>query len=104
MASYTVTLLVAYVMFSAMVLADDVVVLLKTSEAVDVQVLKCVHGTAAVYKVKSIHFHTTSVYRGKRTSSALRRFHLQQFVCHLEIRIRIYHQAISSYEKEKKCV
>lgn len=57
----------AVVLFAlvGLAIAKDAVVVLKTSDAVDVQALKDVEGATAVYKVKRLNFYNDPVYKGE---------------------------------------
>ena len=61
MHSTTAVVLLALV---GLAIAKDAVVVLKTSDAVDVQALKDVEGATAVYKVKRLNFYNDPVYKG----------------------------------------
>merc|ERR1711962_235958 len=65
MLSNTVTLLLACTYFTTLAVADDAVVVLKASSAIDVPALKNVQGTVAVYRVKRLNFYSNAVYKGK---------------------------------------
>merc|ERR1712002_572416 len=54
---------------TAVVIAEDAVVVIKTTGAVDVQALKNIAGTSAVYKVKRLNFYANPVYQGKQDPS-----------------------------------
>jgi len=65
MMSTPVFVLVAFSFLTAVVLADDAVVVIKASAAVDVPALKAVAGTSAVFKVRRLNFYANAVYKGK---------------------------------------
>ena len=49
---------------TVLVVAYDAVVVIKASSELDIQALKDVQGTAAVYKVKGLAFYASKVYEG----------------------------------------
>jgi len=65
MLSNTAILFFICACFTAVTLADDAVVVIKASDAVDVQALKNVAGTSAVYRVKRLNFYSNPVYQGR---------------------------------------